>query len=289
MRAVMFGLAFCLAAGTAWGGQVVRSVSWEALASAGQLVSGEVVPGAESGAGAVLRIAHPESDAKSFPLVTLESPPIRSAGYAVRGRVRYDDVQGVGYLEMWSHLREGAFFSRTLGDSGPMQRLEGSSDWRRFALPFFNREGGAPPTKLVLNLVLAGSGTVELGPLELVELTSQEDLVSVPGAWWTDREAGLLGGVAGSLLGLLGAVAGSLVSMGRAKGFVLAALRVVAVVGVGSLVLGAVALQAGQPYAVYYPLLLVGGLGAVLGVGLQRPAGRRYEQLELQRMHALDA
>ena len=48
-----------------------------------------------------------------------------------------------------------------------MGRLDGSSPWRDFVLPFFNQEGGEPPDKLVFNLVLTGPGTVEIGPLSL--------------------------------------------------------------------------------------------------------------------------
>jgi hypothetical protein len=58
---------------------------------------------------------------------------------------------------------------------------------------------------------------------------------------------------------------------------------------VGALVLGGVAFVSGQPYAVYYPLLLSGGISAALGFSLPRSLSRRYEDLELRRMQALDA
>jgi len=89
-----------------------------------------------------------------------------------------------------------------------MGRLEGSSEWRPFVLPFSNREGGAPPEKLVVNLVLTGPGVVEIGPLQLVELNPADDLFADSGAWWNDRQAGLFGGIAGSGLGILGALIG---------------------------------------------------------------------------------
>jgi hypothetical protein len=224
-----------------------------------------------------------------LPLLTIERPDIRTARYALRGRVKYERVAAGGYLEMWTYLPEGAFFSRSLDHSGPMRRLEGSSGWRAFVLPFFNREGGAPPDKLVLNLVLAGAGTVEIGALELVQFAADEDPLADSTAWWNGRHDGILGAIGGSALGILGAVVGWLGSAGRAKGFVLKTLKGIAWLGIGALLLGGVAFLGGQPYEVYYPLVLLGAISAALGFSLPRSLSKRYEDLELRRMQALDA
>ena len=93
----------------------------------------------------------------------------------------------------------------------------------------------------------------------------------------------------GSALGILGALIGWLGSSGRAKGFVLRTLRGLGWLGVGSLGAGGLALVVGQSYAVYYPLLLIGVISAALGFSLSRSMYRRYEELELRRMQALDA
>ena len=45
----------------------------------------------------------------------------------------------------------------------------------------------------------------------------------------------------------------------------------------------------GQPYQVYYPLVLLGGIGGAAGFVLPRSLSKRYEELELRRMQALDA
>src|SRR5262245_39901377 len=48
-------------------------------------------------------------------LLTIERPKITSARYALRGRVRYEGVEGEGYLEMWNQFPNGGrFFSRSL-------------------------------------------------------------------------------------------------------------------------------------------------------------------------------
>jgi hypothetical protein len=54
------------------------------------------------------------------------------------------------------------------------------------------------------------------------------------------------------------------------------------------LAVGLVALALGQPYAVWYPLLLMGVLDPVLAFSLLPSARRRFEEIELRRMRALD-
>lgn len=273
---------------TASSEEIVWSGRWQELMAARAVKSGVVIPASEGADGPSLRVAHQRATSATFPLVVIERPAITATRYALRGRVRYDGVAAASYLEMWSHLPEGAFFSRTLGTSGPMQRLEGSSAWRAFELPF-NREGGSPPRSLAFNLVLAGAGTVDIGPLELVQFTADENPVTDSNAWWSDERAVLLGATVGSALGILGAIVGWLGSAGRARTFVLGALQTIAWLGVGALALGALALVRGQSYAVYYPLLLLGSISAALGFTLPRTLRKRYEQLELRRIDALDA
>ncbi len=55
-----------------------------------------------------------------------------------------------------------------------------------------------------------------------------------------------------------------------------------------SLLLGLAALIQAQPYAVYYPLLLLGLGCAGIGGFLARPIRQRYEALELRRIRAAD-
>ena len=66
-------------------------------------------------------------------------------------------------------------------------------------------------------------------------------------------------------------------------------MKVMLVLGVAVLVGGVVALVKSQPYAVYYPLLLGGALTAGITAGLFPQVRRRYQQLELRKMQAMDA
>src|SRR5688500_2139218 len=87
-------------------------------------------------------------------VLDLKDPKVTHASYAIRGQVKYTEVKGKAYLEMWSHFPDGSFFfSRTLDTSGPMGQLQGTSDWREFVLPFFSQPGKFP-SKIEVNIVL---------------------------------------------------------------------------------------------------------------------------------------
>jgi hypothetical protein len=106
-------------------------------------------------------------------LLTLESPPITSTKYAMTGEIKYENVQGSGYLEMWSHFQTaGKYFSRTLGptNSGPMAVISGSSDWRKFYVPFDRTGTTYSVSKLEVNLYLPGKGVVYLRGVKLVQI-----------------------------------------------------------------------------------------------------------------------
>ncbi len=186
-RLALLATTLCLVAGTTSADEIVRSIDWQALASANTLSSGTVVAAPDGVNGSSLRVDYRGTSGETFGLLTLDQPEIGRAVYALKGRVRYENVEAGSYFEMWNHLPDGAFFSRSLEESGPVGRLDGSSPWRDFVLPFFNQEGGEPPDKLVFNLVLTGPGTVEIGPLQLVEFDADENIFTSSAGWWNDR------------------------------------------------------------------------------------------------------
>jgi hypothetical protein len=101
-----------------------------------------------------------------YPLLVIESPEVGPPQFQVDGTVRYEDVAGIAYLEMWTVLPdESRYFTRTLAESGPLGHMTGSSDLRPFSLPFVLGEGGPVPTRLEINLVTEGSGGFWIGPL----------------------------------------------------------------------------------------------------------------------------
>jgi hypothetical protein len=247
------------------------------------------VGGAESST-RVLKIENGGDQPLRVTVLTLDGPGIEAPVYTVEGMVRTEDVQGSGYLEMWSHFPGGAaYFSRTLGEpGGPMSRLEGTSAWRHFALPFQCEPTGPRPTRLVLNVVLPGKGRVYLEPaLTLWEHPSGQTSMH-DGDWLTSTQAGLAGGLVGSLAGTLGAAIGVLASLGRGRAFVVATLRGMTAFGTTAFVVGIVALALGQSYHVYYVFLLTGALLGIVPTLSLTGILRRYESAELRRMEALD-
>lgn len=266
----------------------LRRISWAELSEAGQLPAGQTVVDAAAGE-QVLMLSHAGGSPEVFLLAEVIDPDITKQHYAVRGRVRYEDVGGSGFLEMWSYFPDGSqYFSRTLDTGGGMQMLSGDSEWREFVVPFDLGPDPqqAKPNRLVVNLVLPESGTVWISDLELIELDGPPNLYA--GAWWTGRSGGMLGGGIGGLLGLLLALAGTLIGIGRGRG--LANVILVGTTGLGalSLITGFVALADEQPYPVTYPLFLIGALALFFGIGGLLLARLSYRQRELRQMQALD-
>src|SRR5207302_8722810 len=63
-------------------------------------------------------------------LLVISNPPITKMLYAIVGEVKYEGVKGTGYLEMWNYypsvkagMFEGAYFSRTLAESGDLGKI----------------------------------------------------------------------------------------------------------------------------------------------------------------------
>jgi hypothetical protein len=77
--------------------------------------------------------------------------------------------------------------------------------------------------------------------------------------------------------------------LGKARRFVIVLTTTLIAVGGLGLIVGLIALIVGQPYAVYYPLLLGGIILTVVCGGNLPVLLRRYRQDELRKMAAMDA
>jgi MFS family permease len=108
--------------------------------------------------------------------------------------------------------------------------------------------------------------------------------------WWTNQQAGLIGGIGGSVIGILGAAIGTTMGIfaprGRFKALVLGAMTIGVVLGLATLFAGIIAISTGQPYHVWYPLLLAGTLATVLDGALLPMARMRYKQAEQRKLDA---
>lgn len=253
---------------------------------------GEVIPATGETSFAQVKMTNTEAKPLAARVITIENPGITQATYAVTGQVRYENVEGKGFLEMWSVFADGRrFFTRTLG-VGSMSPMEGSSDWRELMLPFNIRDGKARPTRLIINVVLPSKGTVYLGPLKLIQPAAGLTM-GVPGQWWSPMAAakwgGVLGGGFGALIGILGGLIGWLAPRGKARGFVTTIWTVFLAASAATLIAGIIALGERQPYWVFYPLLLTGFIGTVVMSPLTFVIRRAYNHAELRKMNAQDA
>ena len=266
--------------------QPIASVNWGQLKDKGELTSGEVIRGNE-GTPDRLKIVHPKTGSHSIPLCEINAPPIKTASYALRGTIRYQNVSGIGYLEMWSHFPDGGeYFTRTIATNGAMQTITGTSPEREFLLPFHTLGKSPAPTKLVVNLVLNGPGELEIGPIELIPIATMATTTATD--WWSGSTGGLIGGIGGALLGLIGALIGALARYGKGKKVVLTLSAILAAAGAMILIVGICALFVGQSYNVYYPLLLIGALSGTCGASLLAILPGRFRLQELRRMQAMD-
>jgi hypothetical protein len=287
----MFAAAVCVACivmtKLAHAEEVLKELNWEKAPENAELVEPKAPATQPS-----LKVAGKEGGV-SVKVMSVEKPAITSDRYAITGQVKYENVDGSGHLEMWSTFADdNAYFSKTLAPSGPMGVISGTSGWRKFSLPFNSKENYYPK-ELTVSVVLPGKGTVQLKDLKLVQHSPTTRKAganaAAAGVWWDDRRGGLIGAIAGVVLGTLGTIQGILAPRGRAKNVMVPLAVIVMGAGITTLVIGLVAVAMGQPYGVYYPLILTGGLAALLW-GMMVPAmKRRYSEMEMRRISALDA
>lgn len=220
------------------------------------------------------------------------------SSYAITGEVEYEDVEGMGYLEMLSYFpppKSGPFFSRTLSPSGPTGWLTGSGR-RKFEVPFFLSKGDAKPIKLEFNLVLPGKGTIYLSPVKLVLNRPGIDGRVVFGKWRSPQELGRMGGTLGAILGafgglvgILGGIIGVLAGRGKARAFVLGTMRTLIGTGILFLIVGLVLAVTRQWWVFYVPFFFMGLLLLAIVTPMLSMMRRHYDELELRRISAQDA
>lgn len=100
-------------------------------------------------------------------------------------------------------------------------------------------------------------------------------------AWIPGTMLGVFGGLLGTLMGVLG-------SRGKARGVVAGLLTGGTVACAALAAAGIAAVALGQPYGVWYGLLLPGVLGVGILLSLRPVLRRTYEGAEARRMEAKD-
>jgi MFS family permease len=103
-----------------------------------------------------------------------------------------------------------------------------------------------------------------------------------------DQYAWIPGTAYGLVAGLLGGLVGWLVPRGRARNFILRTWFTVWAAAVALLVLGIVALANGQPWGVWYGLLLPGAIATLVVGANSLVILKKYREVEERRLAAKD-
>ena len=97
-------------------------------------------------------------------IAEIEDLSLENARLIYRARVRSEGLPGKAYLEMWCVFPgQGEFFSRAL-----QSPLSGTNDWTSQETSFFLQKG-QDPSRVKLNLVIEGEGTVWLDQVVLAK------------------------------------------------------------------------------------------------------------------------
>ncbi len=233
-------------------------------------------------------------------LATLTNLAVTGRFYSVSGEVKYEGVEGDGYLEMWSVFPGGRYFSRGLEPGGPMGKISRTSRWRPFLLPFDCKGTGEKPTQLEINLALPGRGTVFIGPIKFAENPEwnkypasfgiadvvREEYYSY--GWWSFTTAWKATQAGFPLILVLACVTGWLAHMGKARGSVMAATRAGSALGVLAALAAVVAPAAGQPWWVWFPAAFFAIVLLAIFPWQMWRFRKRYAALELRRMSSMD-
>ncbi len=162
------------------GASLVSHVTWKSE----KLPDSVTLAHNDSAVGDFISIVQKEAQPSNLLLWSKNEPGIHTKCYALRGKIRYHDVVGVGYLNLWNEFAgpevtspKQTYFTRTLAEEGPLRKITRSSEWRPFFVPFDASQAKTQPTRLELDLVLAGAGAVDLSDFDLLEFAD-------PGTMW---------------------------------------------------------------------------------------------------------
>lgn len=174
----VFACGLCFAAeGEKKVGTPIAKIVWIEIDKTGTLPQSAKIA-KDDELGEVLKLTRTPEVPQLIELANIEKPAVTLRAYMLRGKVKYAGVGGEGFLEIWNHFPEpkkGAYFSRSMAETGPMGKLRGDSPWKEFVLPFnFDDPTYPMPEKIQFNVYLPQSGTVWLSDLELVELAPNE-------------------------------------------------------------------------------------------------------------------
>jgi hypothetical protein len=245
----------------------------------------------------VVEIHAPVGKAAVVRLLDMPASQVTAPVYAIEGEVAYAGVAGDGYLEMWSDFgSQQRYFSRTLGATGPMSKITGTSSWRPFLLPFDTTGAPNAPISLEVNVVLPSGGTVSLRNLGFQNMTPNQLHEALMRGFGTPPASGVaptppavvfwIGGIVAGVAGVLGTAVA--VFYRRSLRKAMAGAMTGVGFGFAMLVVGLSSPLLQWPFSVFYPLMLGGVVISALFLGLAWSLRRYWQQEELRRIAAMD-
>jgi hypothetical protein len=259
-----------------------RVLTWPTLKDRGQMLSGQILP-IEAEGWRSLRISNAGSVPKPFPITALNHLRPTAKRFAVEGQIRHEGVEGDAYLEMWTVLPDGRrFFTRTLAETGPLQKINGTSGWRPFSLPFDLLTESPERVTLEINVFMPGAGAIDVGPLCIVNLSPD------PRPWWSGQEAPWVCVLLAIAIALMGFTPLVLLWKNTSRRLIILLLLLVFAFGATCTIAGIVAVREAQPDYVFFPVLFVGVAMVALAPLACFMSRRHWREVEFRKMQALD-
>ncbi len=109
--------------------------------------------------------------------------------------------------------------------------------------------------------------------------------------WFTEQQAGMIGGIIGTCIGCWGGLIGCMSTFCVRKGLkklIYALFGICIAAGFVLTIAGLVALFTKQPYHVWYAFLLPGGLAMVIPASLLPTMRKRFTEYEMRQIQARD-
>lgn len=223
--------------------------------------------------GGSVKVTFTGSGEKEVMLFAQSLSGIDNAALWYESDMRCSAPPGSAYAAMWVSFPDGGkYFSRGLD-----QRC--TQEWTRSRIPFYLKKGERPE-RVVMGVRFEGPGTVWVDNARLVKTGATKAMV---------LGSGIYGAVFGVLAGIWGALAGTLAPRGKGKWLVVGWGVSLCIIEVVLLGVGLGFLVAGQPQAIWSPMVVTGALGGALMGALTLLVLKRYRDYEAQRLAAQDA
>lgn len=85
--------------------QPILNVDWNELAQRHELLGGQIIlTSVSAGQVSTLKIENTNDTSLQLPLFKVSNPAITNLTYGFIGQVKYENVRGDGYLEMWNYF-----------------------------------------------------------------------------------------------------------------------------------------------------------------------------------------